>query len=63
MAGIRHIGTSCGSRAVWSDLILINTDCFGNFFFFYHSSDSTGEIKANGTVMGRDKSFWGDQED
>lgn len=59
--GIRRIGTSCGSRAVWFDLMLINPDCFSKFF--YHSSNSTSEIKANETVMGRDKSFWGDQED
>lgn len=63
VAGIRHVGTSCGSRAVCFDLILINTDCFSDFFYYYYSSDSTSEIKVNGTVMGRDKSFWGDQED
>lgn len=32
VAGIRHVGTSCGSRAVCFDLILINTDCFSDFF-------------------------------
>lgn len=32
VAGIGRIGTSCGSRAIWFDLILMNTDCFSDFF-------------------------------
>lgn len=55
--GIRYIGASCSSRAVWFEFDIESTDCLSNFF--YHSNDSASGIKANGTVTGRDQSFWG----